>query len=44
MNSAEIRSRWLKFFESANSQGIKNSVVPLACLITDGPNLLLVNT
>ena len=43
MNSAEIRSRWLKFFESANSQGIKHTVVPSASLIADDPNLLLVN-
>ena len=43
MNSAEIRSRWLKFFESGNSQGIKHTVVPSASLIADDPNLLLVN-
>ena len=43
MNSAEIRSRWLNFFESANSQGIKHTVVPSASLIADDPNLLLVN-
>jgi alanyl-tRNA synthetase len=43
VNSAEIRSRWLKFFESANSQGIKHTVVPSASLIADDPNLLLVN-
>ena len=43
MNSAEIRSRWLKFFELGNSQGIKHAVVPSASLIADDPNLLLVN-
>ncbi|MBM3655531.1 MAG: alanine--tRNA ligase [Actinobacteria bacterium] len=43
MNSAEIRSRWLRFFESANSQGINHTVVPSASLIADDPNLLLVN-
>jgi alanine--tRNA ligase len=43
VNSAEIRSRWLKFFESGNSQGIKHTVVPSASLIADDPNLLLVN-
>jgi alanyl-tRNA synthetase len=43
VNSAEIRSRWLKFFESANSQGITHTVVPSASLIADDPNLLLVN-
>ena len=43
MNSAEIRSRWLKFFESGNSQGLKHTVVPSASLIADDPNLLLVN-
>jgi len=43
VNSAEIRSRWLNFFESANSQGIKHTVVPSASLIADDPNLLLVN-
>ena len=43
MNSAEIRSRWLQFFESGNSQGLKHTVVPSASLIADDPNLLLVN-
>ncbi len=43
MDSAEIRSRWLKFFESGNSQGLAHTVVPSASLIADDPNLLLVN-
>ena len=43
MNSAEIRSRWLNFFESGNSQGLAHTVVPSALLIADDPNLLLVN-
>ena len=43
MNSAEIRSRWLSFFESENSLGIQHTVVPSASLIADDPNLLLVN-
>ena len=43
VNSAEIRSRWLNFFESGNSQGLKHTVVPSASLIADDPNLLLVN-
>jgi len=43
VNSAEIRSRWLKFFESGNSQGLEHTVVPSASLIADDPNLLLVN-
>ena len=43
MNSAEIRSRWLSFFESENSLGIPHTVVPSASLIADDPNLLLVN-
>ena len=43
MNSAEIRSRWLKFFEADNSLGLKHTVVPSASLIADDPNLLLVN-
>lgn len=43
MNSAEIRSRWLKYFESENSLGLKHTVVPSASLIADDPNLLLVN-
>ena len=43
MESAEIRSRWLRFFESKNSQGLTHTVVPSASLIADDPNLLLVN-
>ena len=43
MNSAEIRSRWLNFFENGNSLGLKHTVVPSASLIADDPNLLLVN-
>ncbi len=43
MKSAEIRSRWLSFFESDNSLGLKHTVVPSASLIADDPNLLLVN-
>ncbi len=43
MESAEVRSRWLKFFESGNSLGLKHTVVPSASLIADDPNLLLVN-
>lgn len=43
MESAEIRSRWLRFFESGNSPGLKHTVVPSASLIADDPNLLLVN-
>jgi alanyl-tRNA synthetase len=43
VNSAEIRSRWLKYFESENSLGLKHTVVPSASLIADDPNLLLVN-
>ena len=43
MQSAEIRSRWLKFFESENRQGLTHTVVPSASLIADDPNLLLVN-
>ena len=43
MNSAEIRSRWLKFFESGNSLGLNHTVVPSASLILNDPNLLLVN-
>lgn len=43
MNSAEIRSRWLKFFETENSFGLNHTVVPSASLIADDPNLLLVN-
>ncbi|MEY3430710.1 MAG: hypothetical protein RJB30_642, partial [Actinomycetota bacterium] len=43
MNSAEIRSRWLKFFECGNSLGLNHTVVPSASLILNDPNLLLVN-
>lgn len=43
MESAEIRSRWLRFFEKDNSQGLTHTVVPSASLIADDPNLLLVN-
>ena len=43
MESAEIRSRWLRFFESDNRQGLIHTVVPSASLIADDPNLLLVN-
>jgi len=43
VNSAEIRSRWLKFFESENSLRLDHTVVPSASLIADDPNLLLVN-
>jgi len=43
VNSAEIRSRWLSFFESGNSLGLTHTVVPSASLIADDPNLLLVN-
>ena len=43
MESAEIRSRWLRFFESGNTQGLTHTVVPSASLIADDPNLLLVN-
>ena len=43
MESAEIRSRWLRFFESNNRQGLTHTVVPSASLIADDPNLLLVN-
>jgi len=43
VESAEIRSRWLRFFESENDQGLKHTVVPSASLIADDPNLLLVN-
>jgi alanyl-tRNA synthetase len=43
MQSAEIRSRWLRFFESGNRQGLTHTVVPSASLIADDPNLLLVN-
>jgi alanyl-tRNA synthetase len=43
VNSAEIKSRWLNFFESGNSQGLAHTVVPSSSLIADDPNLLLVN-
>ena len=43
MESAEIRARWLRFFESGNPQGLSHTVVPSASLIADDPNLLLVN-
>ena len=43
MDSAEIRKRWLTFFESNNKVGLKHTVVPSASLIADDPNLLLVN-
>ncbi len=43
MNSAEIRSRWLNFFEKENSLNLPHTVVPSASLIADDPNLLLVN-
>lgn len=43
MESAEIRARWLRFFESDNRQGLFHTVVPSASLIADDPNLLLVN-
>jgi len=43
VESAEIRTRWLRFFESDNRQGLNHTVVPSASLIADDPNLLLVN-
>ena len=43
MDSADIRARWLKFFESNNSAKLPHTVVPSASLIADDPNLLLVN-
>ena len=43
MDSAEIRARWLRFFESDNALGLKHTVVPSASLIANDPNLLLVN-
>jgi len=43
MNSADIRSRWLNFFEEGNSLKLGHTVVPSASLIADDPNLLLVN-
>jgi alanyl-tRNA synthetase len=43
VESAEIRTRWLRFFESDNREGLTHTVVPSASLIADDPNLLLVN-
>ena len=43
MDSADIRARWLKFFETNNSLKLPHTVVPSASLIADDPNLLLVN-
>jgi len=43
VESAEIRSRWLRFFETDNREGLLHTVVPSASLIADDPNLLLVN-
>jgi len=43
LNSAEIRARWLKFFENSNSLNLDHTVVPSASLIADDPNLLLIN-
>lgn len=43
MKSAEIRSRWLNFFERTNSLKLDHVLVPSASLIADDPNLLLVN-
>ena len=43
MDSAEIRSRWLRFFESGSKTGLTHTVVPSASLILNDPNLLLVN-
>jgi len=43
MDSAEIRARWLRFFETDNRQNLPHTVVPSASLIADDPNLLLVN-
>ncbi|PHX75088.1 MAG: alanine--tRNA ligase [Actinobacteria bacterium] len=43
MESAEIRRRWLAFFENGNSLGLNHAVVPSASLIAGDPNLLLVN-
>ena len=43
MDSADIRARWLKFFETNNSLNLPHTVVPSASLIADDPNLLLVN-
>ena len=38
METAEIRRRWLRFFESKG-----HTVVPSAPLLVDDPNLLFVN-
>jgi alanyl-tRNA synthetase len=43
VDSAEIRKRWLDFFEKENRAGLTHTVVPSASLIADDPNLLLVN-
>ena len=43
MDSVDIRSRWLDFFESNNSLKLSHTVVPSASLIASDPNLLLVN-
>ena len=43
MDSADIRARWLRFFESGNRENLPHVVVPSASLIADDPNLLLVN-
>jgi alanyl-tRNA synthetase len=43
VDSAEIRKRWLDFFESGNRQGLTHTVVPSASLVLNDPNLLLVN-
>lgn len=43
MDSVDIRSRWLDFFESKNSLKLSHTVVPSAPLIASDPNLLLVN-
>ena len=43
MDSVDIRSRWLNFFESKNSLKLSHTVVPSASLIASDPNLLLVN-
>ena len=43
MESADIRAKWLRFFESGNRENLPHVVVPSASLIADDPNLLLVN-
>jgi alanyl-tRNA synthetase len=43
LESADIRARWLRFFESGNNENLPHVVVPSASLIADDPNLLLVN-